>query len=133
MGYESRLYIVNVRRIPVGENGEEMDVFPRVIATVDLSKMYEGFRAIFTKPIDYKVQTDLGVYALSDDAYTDVDKYGDHMKSASLDEVIAYLETCPWGKGRTYRRIPPALGLLKALAEYEKTAWDCLEVVHYGY
>ena len=124
MGYESRLYIVNVRRDTVNEP------FAEVIGTVDLSKMFEDFPRIFTTPIDYDVAVDL-VTRPGEMMFTNKDRYGDHMKSASAEVVAAYLENAVAHKPY-YRRIQPALDIVRAFIG-KKNVWDAIEVVHYRY
>ena len=113
MGYESRIYVVNVNKsISYGE----------VIARFDLSKIGNGFSDLFKNPVDFHF------YAEDGDTIITKDSYGDEVKTASIQDVIEWLET----KGREihYRRIEPLIGLLKG---FDFAEWEDLRVVHYGY
>ena len=121
MGYESRIFIIdrNERTTPKGDKW----VYGEKIAMVNMCKMgYDsGFHELFTKPIDYKIFID-------GETETDVDCYGEHLKSATVQTVIDWLEKEI--KTDDYRRLPVLLGLLKG---FQTDRWSELQVVHYGY
>ena len=62
----------------------------------------------------------------------DHDKYGEHMKSADIGELIDALKRCE--AREHYRRIPPLIAMLEAFNLDEWNTEYCrLEAVHYGY
>lgn len=117
MGYESRVFVVNVTR------GDRYD-FAEKVAEVDMSKMgyNNGWRELFTREIDYKLFMDDG------NTEFDEDKYGEHLKAAPVERVLEWLKE--YMKKDKYRRLPLLYGLLKGIKEKQ---WDEIEVVHYGY
>ena len=126
MAYESRIFIVNRKKRTVWNPllGKDVDwVYGENIADIKMSAMHnEEFYALFDKEIDYKLFID------NPDKDTDEDYYGEHLKYASVDTVVRWLE-----KEIThneYRRLPVLLGLLKG---FDQKRWDELQVVHYGY
>lgn len=120
MGYESRLYIANKRRVP-DDTGMQ---WAETITRYDLSK-YPVIANFFAK----QPQATCFVYA--DDGNTKVleDRYGKPLTEAKPQEVIELLEQAV-NDGDKYRRIPPLLAMLKAL---DPTCWQELVVLHYGY
>lgn len=125
MSYESRVIVVNVNR------HEKEEVYGKVypaytyaeeIASVKMGQMNSNFPGVFKQEIDYTINTP-GL-----EGVTDTDKYGDHIKSAKIEDVIAWLEQQITKEN--YRRLSVLLGLLKG---FDPKAWDCLEVLHYGY
>ena len=122
MGYESRIFIIdrNERTTPKGDKW----VYGEKIAMVDMCKMgYDsGFHELFTEPIDYKIFID-------GETETDTDCYGEHLKSATVQTVIEWLEK-EISVADYYRRMRPLLGLLEGFNESD---WSELQVVHYGY
>lgn len=124
MGYESRIFIVNRFTI---DFEDRVDICAEKIADIKLGKMYSGFRYIFNKKIDYSIYVD------SADYDTNIDKYGEKLKYASISDVISYLENLMKSedyKVNPHRRIMPLYSLLKGFNENE---WHDLQVVHYGY
>lgn len=121
MGYESRIFIMD-RNENEAPNGEKY-TWAEKIAMVNMCKMgYDnGFHELFTEPIDYKIFID-------GETETDVDRYGEHLKSATVQTVIDWLEKEI--KTEDYRRLPVLLGLLKG---FQTDRWSELQVVHYGY
>jgi len=119
MGYESRLYVVNKRGYVSGETNKQ---WAEVIAVFNMCK-FGAFNDIFLK------ETDCYLYA--DDGNTEItkDRYGDSLKEASIEDVIAYLENYVVTKEH-YRRVEPILRLLKG---FDSSEWDDLVVLHYGY
>lgn len=113
MGYESRIYVVNVN---------ESTSYGQVIARFDLSNAGFNFSYLFKKQVDFDFYADDGNTKIK------TDNYGEKLKSASIQDVIEWLET----KGREihYRRIEPLIGLLKG---FDLSEWEDLRVVHYGY
>lgn len=121
MGYESRLFITNVHRRKE-TNESSAWIYAEKIADIRMSCMENSFVCLFNKDIDYKLFID------NDEEDTDTDKYGKHMKSASIPEIMTWLEEAM--KRDNYRRLAPLYGLLSG---FNLGQWDCLEVVHYGY
>lgn len=118
MGYESRVFVINVNR-----HNDDW-IYGEKIADIRMSKM-GNFRDIFKQPIDYKIYVDSG------DIDVDEDCYGDHLCYTDIDTVVEWLETVPKNEGwDDYRRIKPLIGLLKG---FNKEEWKELQVVHYEY
>lgn len=125
MGYESRIYVIDVHREKKKGHKDYGKVrYAEKIVTFNLSCMgyTNGWKNLFNKPIDYKIYADNG------DETFDTDRYGERLKSADLGEVIHWLETR--GNDQHYRRIAPVLGMLKG---FDISEWDELQIVHYGY
>lgn len=122
MGYESRIFIMD-RNENEAPNGEKY-TWAEKIAMVNMCKMgYDnGFHELFTEPIDYKIFID-------GETETDVDRYGEHLKSATVQTVIEWLKK-EISVADYYRRMGPLLGLLEGFNESD---WSELQVVHYGY
>lgn len=120
MGYESRVYVVNVHRHPEIKSA----VYAEIIAVVNMCKIdYDsGWHDLFTTSIDYKLFKDDG------NTEFDIDEYGDHMKSCPVENVIEWLEMQM--QHDNYRRLPMLYGLLKC---FTTDAWRNVEIVHYGY
>lgn len=120
MGYESRTFIMNVHESSplMGKKWAEW------IAIIELSCMgySNGWMKTFTKPVDY------AIYMPDADEEIQEDCYGDKLMAASIDDVITCLERIE--ADRHYRRIPPLLAMLKS---FDRSEWDELQVVHYGY
>lgn len=137
MGYESKIYIVERHEINKRFDGAPIDppiVNALVVASYDLCKMgYSNteFFDAFRNEIDYTLWLP-GCDDYGNETMTDVDEdcYGEHMKSADIDELIEALKICE--QRDRYRRIPPLVAMLEAFAA-EREQWDELQVVHYGY
>lgn len=121
MGYESRIIIAekhSVKRV----DGTEY-IFSTRLADMKLSRMWNGFTSLFTKTVEWEIYGDNDV-DLTTDCYGDTCTYTDDIES-----VIKFLEECE--KKEHYRRVTPALAMLKAYAAEE---WEGdLIVIHYGY
>ena len=117
MGYESRVFVVDVHR-------RTNFIYAEKVASMNLCKMgsNNGWLELFSKEIDYTLFMDDG------NTEFDTDRYGDHMKSCSIEKVIAWLENEM--QHNSYRRLSILYGLLKGFKQDE---WENLEVVHYGY
>lgn len=123
MGYESKIYIVDVHK-ENNPNSEDYGkpLWAHTLAVFDLSCMgYHGFRELFDTDIEYDVYVD-------PNKHTRVDDYGCVLQSADIDKLIMWLEN--ENEIRHYRRIAPFTALLKG---FDRKEWECLEVVHYGY
>ena len=116
MSYESRIYIVDVRK--VFEN-----TYAEVLGVINYSSMSYEFLKLFKTPIDYKIFVD-------GDTETDTDYYGDKIKSANIDEIITWLEE--ESKSSNYRRLIPLLYTLKGYRE-TVNQWTNLQILHFGY
>lgn len=120
MGYESRIYVMNVHK------GYSICGKPYAerIAVFDLCCMGSERRweKLFQTPVDYDIYATDGNTVLSED------NYGDSLMSASLADVISCLEELETKEH--YRRIPPLLNMLKG---FDPAEWDQLQCVHYGY
>lgn len=119
MGYESRVIIVNrhefyTNKIPY--------VYAEKIADIEMGIMYDGFAALFDKPVDYELYID--------DELTRTDAYGDVMTYTDCETVIDFLEKFYVVESMHHRRLPMLLGLLKGINERQ---WDEIQIVHYGY
>lgn len=115
MSYESRIYIVDVRK--VFEN-----TYAETLGVINCNSMKYEFSNLFKTPIDYEI--------FIDDTETDTDCYGEKIKSANIDKVIAWLEEEV--KTDDYRRLIPLLYTLKGYRE-TKNQWTNLQILHYGY
>lgn len=138
MGYESKVYVVNVleHRHPLvnrvtkqpclDENGKQImaEGYGQIVAMIDMCKMgYDsGWKELFTKEIDYKI------FAENGDEDTDEDCYGEHIKSGDITAIISWLENQI--KIEHYRRLKPLLSLLRGFTPDE---WEDLQVLHYGH
>ena len=121
MGYESRVIVVNRNEIKHGDG--TTFVYAEKIADIKMSCMFNGFKALFDKEVDYELYIDNG------DESTKTDMYGDVMTYTDCRTVIDYLENL-MADGENYRRLSVLLGLLKGFNEEQ---WDDIQVVHYGY
>lgn len=121
MGYESRIFIAEKysnKRV----DGTEYICSIR-LADMKLSRMPNGFTNLFTKTVDWKICGDNDV-DLTTDCYGDTCTYTDDIES-----IIEFLEKCE--QKEHYRRVTPALAMLKA---YAAENWEGdLIVIHYGY
>lgn len=115
MGYESRLYIVNVNDNDCGH--------AECIAAVNMSCMEIGFRNLFKLPVSFEM------WAMDshDDEQISHDRYGENVTAAEISDVITYLKKSMHSQ---YRRLRPLLGLLEG---FDQCQWNHLLVVHYGY
>ena len=139
MGYDSRLYVVKKYK-RFDEKGELIDammkegkVFAQVISEYEMC-VFPPINRLF-HPGDGSRNTDCYIYGKDGDTPLFKDKYGDPLKEASLADVIACLENLS-DKDKTYRRVPPLLGMLRGFHETE-SEWDDdgdgLVVLHYGH
>ena len=121
MSYESRIFVVERNEI---ENRDGTSyVYAEKIADVKMCSMYNGFRDLFDKEVDYELYIDSG------EKSTSIDMYGDKMKYTDVQTVIDYLEKLI-NSGETYRRLSLLLGMLKGI---DTSQWNDIQVVHYGY
>lgn len=116
MGYESKIFIVNVHRF------KDNHVYAEIIAIMNMCKMETSFHNLFKTEIDYEI------YAEDDNHTTSTDRYGEKIKFAPIDNVIKWLKSAI--KKDDYRRLKP---LLKLLTGFDEEKWDELQVIHYGY
>lgn len=128
MSYESKILIVDVHREknPHSKNYGKV-YYVENIATFDMSCMgYEnGWRELFSNPIDYEV------YVTSEDKSTKIDKYGEKIKSGNFDKIINWLDTHNnTGLHNSSKRITPLVEMLKG---FNKNEWDDLQIIHFGY
>lgn len=124
MGYESKLYIVEKTHV-VDRYGKK---WGDVVAMLDLSKYYN-----LSDVLRNKSKTDC--YIIAEDGNTEInlDRYGDELTESDLKTVIDIMEK-DVAEGENYRRIFPALSMLKTLEEQKKAGiWGDLVVLHYGY
>lgn len=117
MGYECKAYVVDVSHI--GSLS-----WANVVSMFDLCAIgYEhlnSYLAMFKKDVDYDLY-------INDEKIAE-DCYGDHLKSAKVEDLVAWLEEVV--KKDNYRRFRPYLGLLKG---FDPNEWKHLEVIHFGY
>ena len=118
MGYESRLYVVNKTNGDIGSR-----CWAEVIAMINLCKVYDVSDKMRKYP-----ETDCFIYA--DDGNTEIveDRYDDVMKEIPIDDAIKIIEEASMNDN--YRRYAPCLALLKS---FDKSQWENLVVLHYGY
>lgn len=119
MGYESRLYVVNKYE----KFSSEYRCWGEVIAMFNLCKVYDVSDKMRKYP-----ETDCYIFA--DNGNTEIveDKYDDVMKEIPIDDAIKIIEEASMND--SYRRYAPCLALLKSL---DKSQWENLVVLHYGY
>lgn len=118
MGYESRLYVVDKSNIRCNglRYAEKIASFDLCVATNYLVGSIKEYP-----------ETDCYIYAEGEELHTDC--YGDVMNEIPLQDMINLLEEAI--RIESYRRLYPALGLLKG---FWKGDWgDNLVVLHYGY
>lgn len=126
MAYESRIYIVDVHREKDKDNPNYGTVYyAERIAAFNLGCMgySNGWRELFEKTIDYDLYNEDG------DKKINADKYGARLTSADFEKVIEWLEKRSASKEH-YRRIAPVLAMLKG---FDRSEWDDLQIIHYGY
>lgn len=122
MGYESRIFIVEDkgrRYVP-----EDKPYVVEIICSFNLCKVkYDsGLHDLFYKPCPF------AIFAESGHHETQEDRYGDHIKYSDFDTVIKWCEE--FMMRDNYRRIPPFLAMLKG---FDRSQWNDLKIVHYGY
>ena len=133
MGYESKIYITNVRRHKQ-EDGKVW-TYAEIIAEFELRKMGHSvansidFCELFTNPIDYMIYVP-GVNENNNECMVakDTDGYGEHIKSGDINRIITWLER--EAEQDNYRRLKPLIGMLKG---FNADEWDDLQVIHYGH
>lgn len=125
MGYESKVLIGNANDLSGG-------TFVHEIAVFDLCKMpYTGpwARLLSASKAERVDNRDLYTFAFGDgDTEVRRDRYDDLLLPLDLDDVIGALEE----SDQDYRRIPPALGLLRAFRGVRDQYPDLI-VLHYGH
>ena len=139
MAYESKLYVVKKyqRFNSKGELNEALMeeglVDAQIVAEYELSN-FPPIRNFF-HPGDDSRNTDCYIYAKDGNTPLFKDCYGDPLKEANLADVIDCLEKLN-EKDKTYRRVPPLLGMFRGFHETE-SEWDedsdGLAVLHYGH
>lgn len=119
MGYESKLYVVNKHE----KFSSEYRCWGEVIAMFNLCKVYDVSDKMRKYP-----ETDCYIFA--DDGNTEIveDRYDDVMKEIPIDDAIKIIEEASMDDN--YRRYAPCLALLKS---FDKSQWENLVVLHYGY
>lgn len=123
MAYESRIYVVDVHREKI--HCKNKVYYAERIASFNLGCMgYDnGWRELFTETIDYDIYNEYGSKKIH------ADKYGARLTSADFETVIKWLERRSEQKEH-YRRIAPVLAMLKG---FDRSEWDDLKIIHYGY
>jgi hypothetical protein len=116
MSVRSKIFIVNVF-------DKNFDDTNEILAYVNMERMSEDFINLFTEEITHTLYID----STNTDATTDM--YGKPMKFTSISTVIKWLEDAI-ATGDNYRRLSLLLGLLKGI---DKSQWEEIEIVHYGY
>ena len=119
MGYEVRLYVVDVGRL---KDPEYDKYFANVVATIDLAKCQIPCR-FFNKVTD--------CYIYSDDGNTEFleDCYGEPLTECS--DIPGFIEWMKKENGEyPYRRFLLAIGLLESICPAD---WRDLRVLHYGH
>lgn len=123
MGYESRVYIVDVSQ-HISPNGNVW-TYADHIARFDMAvmgSMRDGyhFKDIFKMPVDF-------TFYDGDEMLTE-DKYGDPLKYCGLPKLLAALKEMY--EDDHYRRLPPLIGFIEGINPDD---WDSLIAIHYGY
>jgi len=118
MGYESRVYVVDVRHLP-DCHISDMGI---LMGKMNLSKCGYEFPKVFAKPVDfdfYEGNEEIGPET--------TDCYGERLRWATPSEV---LEAIP--KDEPYGRLKLLRAMLESLASPDWKDSD-IRVVHYGY
>lgn len=123
MGYESRLYVVDKSGIKMDVNGAGEYRYGEIVATFDLSKVYD----ISDRMRNYPA-TDCFIYVGDEETIEDL--YGAPLKEVPIADAIKIIEDATEADGYVYRRYKPCLGLLKG---FDTDEWTDLVVLHYGY
>ena len=118
MGYESKLYVVEEANFKMPS--DKGKVWAEVIGMVDLCKCYP-IKEVFDEIADGYI------YADDNNTRIEEDAYGEPLRVASLEAVIARLKII--ARTENYWRAKIALAFLK---EVQKTNPNC-KVYHYGY
>lgn len=130
MGYESKLYVVDVK------NDNDMCLGPKgmkwgqVIATFELS-VFEPVRNYF------RTRTNTDCYIYADDGNTIIleDRYGNPLTESNIEPLVNLLKKEALDDsfgGQPYRRIKPCLAMLEMFM-LNSSQWGNLKVLHYGY
>lgn len=119
MGYESKVFIVHVNRFDDGF------IFANKIAEVEMNKMGygNGWRELFKTDIDYKLYMDDGKTEF------DTDRYGEHLKSCTIEEISAWVEKEMQHSDYNWK-LPILRGLIEGLRQ---SIYHNLEAVHFGH
>lgn len=125
MGYENRIYVINVFRHSSNRETDYLNYGER-IAVFDLGKSIPEYmvKKFFKTPVDFTIYEDDGNTRITEDMY------GKKLASADIKEFINYLENYEEIEKRNNPLIPPFLAALKI---YVSQNWRELQVVHYGY
>ena len=127
MGYESTIYLVEKHIDFKNDNGKS---WAQVVAMYDLCSM--GYHSEFNKLFaskDVIESRDSNCFIYIGNKEVSEDCYGSPLTEATIDETIVALET-DFDPNDSYRRIPPLLGMLKAI---DQSLWKNLVVLHYGH
>ena len=140
MGYESKIYIVSRNELQGCKNPEtgKHPVIALVVASFDLCRVGYNNREFFDafkNPIDYTLWLPTcDKYGKEVMSTVDKDCYGEHLKSADLQELIDALQIAE--SREHYRRFVPIIAMLQAFVN-DKEAWnndhEQLQAVHFGY
>lgn len=122
MGYESRIYVVNVTHGWLEDvDGEDM-FYAETIAKFNLCVVPE----VADKMRKYY---DSNIYILEGDERVFEDCYGDRLPVIPIGDAIQIIEDA-MAEDDYYRRYAPCLEMLKA---FNPEDWEDLKVLHYGY
>lgn len=127
MGYESRFYIVEKHNNNIGKeiaNGKTM-YYGEKIAMFDMCKVYQIVDRI-------KKYQNTETYIYSDDGDTMIleDMYGEALTEIPLDKMANIVREVMENDEYGYRRYKPFLAMLEA---FDRSEWNNLVVLHYGY
>lgn len=116
MAYESKVFIV--------ERCEDITTYYDKIAELDLCTIERanGWRELFNKDIEGALYYD--------GKRIKTDRYGDKLKYATFEEVLAWCEGVTDSDLLDYRRFKLLRNLLSSI---DTTLWDSLIIIHYGY
>lgn len=124
MGYESKFYVVDKQ--PFGKEINDKHMFyGEKIAEFNMARIYPVSDIIRGYP-----KTDCYVYA--DDNKTEIvkDCYGAELTEISIEKLIEIVEYAIKKNDYYYKRYNPFLMMLKG---FDKSDWNNLVVLHYGY
>lgn len=114
MTYESRIYLINVQKN--NKTGEIYCIEQIAIFDIGMLGYSSSWKELSHNNVDYKIDSG------------NENVYGKHLKSVDFEKVLNWLEEMQ--QKINYCRIAPLLGMLKG---FNKTEWDELQIVHYGY
>ena len=117
MSYDTKLIVV-VKSNSIQTSGTQ---WTEKIAEIDLACMGDG---PYSELVRVSPESTCAIFV--NGVETNRDKHDDILKEMSIKDVLSALKK----EGNEYRRIKPAVGLLKG---FEKNKWRDLVILHYGH